>query len=362
MTRLLIASVALLALQQPPITNGRVVSASAGIERAIAAAAAEAAPSWVAWKVPAVNGRAQSCCWYSNNDDRWYGCGLEPREAGAPEVRPPQPAGPVPLEGGTSLLILARVVPTPGGASAAGGNIERVRAFSDDCPLDAGGRTVRLVEGVTADESVRWLSNLADAGATDEGRSRMQHSVVSAIAGTAGAAADAALDRFADPSRPSRLRRQAIFWIGQSRGEAGFRKLRAMLDRETAPENKDVRKSLVQAISRSSAPEALPALITIAKHDQDPATRGEALFWLAQTAGKAAAGEISAAVMNDPDTKVQERAVMALSQLPKDEGVPLLIGVARTHTNAKVRERAMFWLGQSKDPRATKFFEEILIK
>jgi HEAT repeat protein len=256
----------------------------------------------------------------------------------------------VPLEGGTSLLILARV---------AEGKVERVRAFSDDCPLDAGGRTVRLVENVSPDDSVRWLSSLAETSATDDGRSRMQNSVVSAIAGTAGAAADAALDRFAEPSKPTRVRRQAIFWIGQSRGEPGFRKLRAMLDRET---EKDVRKSLVQAISRSSSPEALPALIAIAKTDKDPATRGEALFWLAQSAGKAAAGEISAAVMNDPDTKVQERAVMALSQLPKDEGVPLLIGVARTHKNAKVRERAMFWLGQSKYPRATKFFEEILIK
>jgi hypothetical protein len=53
---------------------------------------------------------------------------------------------------------------------------------------------------------------------------------------------------------------------------------------------------------------------------------------------------------------------MALSQLPADQGVPLLIDVARTHRNAQVRKRAMFWLGQSKDPRAVKFFEEILLK
>mgnify|MGYP002336532963 CR=1 FL=1 len=107
---------------------------------------------------------------------------------------------------------------------------------------------------------------------------------------------------------------------------------------------------------------AIRGEVALAKTDKDPATRGEALFWLAQSAGKAAAAEITAAIEHDPDTKVQERAVMALSQLPKDEGVPLLITVARTHRNAKVRERAMFWLGQSKDPRATKFFEEILIK
>lgn len=360
MTRnLLIAAVALLGFQQPQISNGNVVNAAASLERAVAAAASEREPSWVAWNVPAVNGRAQSCCWYSNNDERWYGCGLEPREAGAPQARPVQPTGPVPLEGGTSLLILARVVPTPGGANDAGGHIERVRAFSDDCPLDAGGRTVRLVDNVTPDESVRWLSSLAGSSAAADTRPDIANSVLSAIAGTAGAAADAALDRFAAALQPSRLRRRAIFWIGQSRGDAGFATLRAMLERET---DADVRRSLVQAISRSSASDALPALIAIAKTDADPKTRGEAIVWLAQRAGKSAAGEISADVMNDPDTKVQERAVMALSQLPKDEGVPLLIGIARTHKNAKVRERAMFWLGQSKDPRATKFFEDVLMK
>jgi HEAT repeat protein len=123
-----------------------------------------------------------------------------------------------------------------------------------------------------------------------------------------------------------------------------------------------VRRGIIHAISQSDAPDAVPALLAIAKADKDPALRGEALCWLAQSARRGVGAEITAAIENDPDTKVQERAVMALSQLPKDEGVPLLINVARTHKNAKVRERAMFWLGQSKDPRALQFFETILIK
>lgn len=358
MTRLLIASIALLSLQQPQITNGSVVNAGADIDRAVAAAAAEREPSWVAWKVPAVNGRSRSCCWYSDNGNNWYGCGIEPREAGASRVRPAQPAGPVPLEGGAMLVILARVAGTGPGGIAAGGDIERVRAFSDDCPLDAGGRTVRLVDNVTPDESVRWVAAQAAANADADGRSNMHSSIVSAIAGTAGPAADAALNRFGEASQPAKLRRQAIFWIGQSRGDTGFRTLRAMLERE---DDTRVRRSIIQAISRSKSADALPALLAIAKNDPDGAARGEALFWLAQTAGKDVAGEISEAAKHDPDAKVQERAVMALSQLPKDQGVPLLIDLARTHGNPRVRKRAMFWLGQSKDPRAVKFFEEILI-
>jgi HEAT repeat protein len=51
-----------------------------------------------------------------------------------------------------------------------------------------------------------------------------------------------------------------------------------------------------------------------------------------------------------------------LSQLPKDQGVPKLIEVAQTNHNREVRKQAMFWLGQSHDPRALAFFEKILMQ
>ncbi len=77
-------------------------------------------------------------------------------------------------------------------------------------------------------------------------------------------------------------------------------------------------------------------------------------------AGQKVAAAITERIEQDPDTEVKKRAVFALSQMPKDEGVPLLINVARTNTNPAVRKQAMFWLGQSKDPRAVEFFAEIL--
>jgi hypothetical protein len=42
--------------------------------------------------------------------------------------------------------------------------------------------------------------------------------------------------------------------------------------------------------------------------------------------------------------------------------VPKLIALARTHRDPGVRKQAMFWLGQSGDPRAVAFFEEVLTK
>jgi len=57
---------------------------------------------------------------------------------------------------------------------------------------------------------------------------------------------------------------------------------------------------------------------------------------------------------------VKKKAVFALTQMPAGQGVPLLIQVARSNQNAAVRKQAMFWLGQSKDPRALAYIEEVL--
>lgn len=118
----------------------------------------------------------------------------------------------------------------------------------------------------------------------------------------------------------------------------------------------------VMALSAHAAPVALDRLIALARTGASTHLRGQALFWLAQRAGDRAVGAISEAIDNDPDTDVKRRAVFALSQLPEGDGVPRLIAVARTHSNAAVRKQAFFWLGQSKDPRALAFFAEILAR
>jgi len=123
-----------------------------------------------------------------------------------------------------------------------------------------------------------------------------------------------------------------------------------------------VSNGAILALSMQEDPAALDALVKLARSDASPHIREQALFWLAQKAGARASATITDAILNDPDTNVKKRAVFALSQLPKDEGVPKLIEVARTQRNPEVRKQAFFWLGQSKDPRALAYIEEVLTK
>jgi HEAT repeat protein len=83
---------------------------------------------------------------------------------------------------------------------------------------------------------------------------------------------------------------------------------------------------------------------------------------MAQIGGRKEAEQITEAIENDPETEVKKKAVFALSQMHDGEAVPRLIHLAKENRNPVVRKQAIFWLGQSKDPRALDFLEEIITK
>lgn len=105
-----------------------------------------------------------------------------------------------------------------------------------------------------------------------------------------------------------------------------------------------------------------PDLLRLARDEAVPRrTRRTAVFWVGQAAEVAATRGLDELLTADTlDREVREAAVFALSQRPRDEGVPALIGVVRTHRDPEIRRKALFWLGQSEDPRALALFEELL--
>jgi hypothetical protein len=105
-----------------------------------------------------------------------------------------------------------------------------------------------------------------------------------------------------------------------------------------------------------------PALLRMTRNTVLPrGTRRSAVFWLSQQAGDRITRELASFVgENDEDRELRKHAVFALSQRPRDEAVPELLRIARAHRDPEIRKTAMFWLGQTGDPRAIALFEEIL--
>jgi hypothetical protein len=153
-----------------------------------------------------------------------------------------------------------------------------------------------------------------------------------------------------------------IVWLDAVPSAASVEWLKSVVGAKggAEPGSSYVVQPALAALALHLDPTASAALVDLARTGDRREIRGGALFWLAERAGQEAAGTIKAAIDSDPDTDIKRRAVFALSRLPKDQGVPLLVEVARTNRNRAVRRQAMFWLGQSRDPRAVTFFEEIL--
>lgn len=107
-----------------------------------------------------------------------------------------------------------------------------------------------------------------------------------------------------------------------------------------------------------------PRLLALAKDEtRQKRVRTQAVFWVSQAAGeKATAGLVEVAGDAAADQDVRLQAVFALSQRPKDEGVPALLDIAKGSKDPKIRKQAIFWLGQSGDPRAIAYFESVLVK
>jgi hypothetical protein len=107
-----------------------------------------------------------------------------------------------------------------------------------------------------------------------------------------------------------------------------------------------------------------PDLLRLARDRSVPEpTRRAAVFWVSQAAEAAATRGLDSLVALDAtDRDVREQAVFALSQRPREEGVPVLVRIAQSHRDPEIRKRAIFWLGQSEDPRALALFERLLTR
>ncbi len=156
-----------------------------------------------------------------------------------------------------------------------------------------------------------------------------------------------------------------VAWFDNVKVDDGAAWLAGIINADTGAGDRfnRVTKPAITALGMHEGAAASRALVAIARTHPMSNTRNDAIFWLSQRAGdQFAAAAILEAIDRDPDTDVKKRAVFALSQLPKDESIPKLIDVAKSNKNAAVRQQAMFWLGQSNDPRALKFFEDVLLK
>ena len=88
-------------------------------------------------------------------------------------------------------------------------------------------------------------------------------------------------------------------------------------------------------------------------------TRKQALFWFGQ--GDASTKDLVRLYDSLEARSLREHFTFVVSQRRDSDAIDKLIDIARTDRDAETRKQAMFWLGQTKDPRAIKFFHDVLV-
>lgn len=192
----------------------------------------------------------------------------------------------------------------------------------------------------------------------ERGSSELQESGLFAISAHDSPRAYDFLKRVALGPYRGEVRKNAVFWIGESKDPRTVADLKSIL---AESESGEVREQVAFALHINGTREALEELLRLAKSGADRKVRKQAIFWLGQKASEEAVRGLKE-IVDGPEEDVKESAVFAISQLPKERSVPLLIDIAKGNKSPAVRKKALFWLGQTGSEEAVKLFEEILLK
>jgi hypothetical protein len=161
-----------------------------------------------------------------------------------------------------------------------------------------------------------------------------------------------------DNRQPDDLRGKAIFWLGQRKGTERFDYLRGLY---TRLDNQDLKDKVIFAMSQQRDEASMKWLVDLALNSGEPMEmRKKALFWAGQTGGSVANLTSMYDRMREHDLK--EHMVFVLSQRREQAALDKLMSIARNDPDRELRRKAMFWLGQSRDPRVSAFLADIITR
>jgi hypothetical protein len=117
----------------------------------------------------------------------------------------------------------------------------------------------------------------------------------------------------------------------------------------------------VSAAAFADTRDLSPDLMKLVRDDNaSTETRKQALFWLGQSDFPTA--ELVRMRESLKPYALREHYTFVLSQRHEDAAIDGLIDIARHDPDSEIRKQAMFWLGQTKEPKAIKFLQDILTR
>ena len=208
---------------------------------------------------------------------------------------------------------------------------------------------------VRSDRAVPLLEDLLK-NSTDRG---IKDKALFALSQQSAPRAGQVLRDFAErDTEDEELREKAIFWLGQKRSEDNATYLKTLYGRVKKDALKD---KIIFSLSQMRGFGNAEWIMNIALDSKESIEmRKQALFWAGQNNG---ASTESFAQLYDKmtDSEIKEQLIFVLSQRNRDgKALEKLMDIAKSDKDKELRGKAVFWLGQSRDPRAVKFLEDLI--
>jgi len=160
-------------------------------------------------------------------------------------------------------------------------------------------------------------------------------------------------------SESEELRDKAIFWLGQNRSSENTQFLRTLYSRLN---NQDLKEKVLFSLSQQRGAGNEQWLMSIALNQkEDIELRKKALFWAGQSG--VAIPELAQLYdrMGASDSEMKEQIIFVLSQRQSDRAaMDKLFDIAKNEKDPELRKKAIFWLGQSRDPRVQQFLMDLI--
>ena len=208
---------------------------------------------------------------------------------------------------------------------------------------------------VNSDKAVPLLEQILKTS-TDED---MQDKAIFALSQKSGDNAQQGLREYASRDDVSEhLREQAIFWLGQRHSDENAKFLRDLFAKTT---NNEAKNKILFSISQTRNDGNDQWLLDQAVNEKNSMElRKQALFWAGQT-GSVDMAKLGALYDKASEEEFKKQVIFVLSQRGRSpEAVDKLIDIAKNETNRSLRKDAIFWLGQSHDPRALKALQDLI--
>jgi HEAT repeat protein len=156
---------------------------------------------------------------------------------------------------------------------------------------------------------------------------------------------------------PDNVREKAIFWIGQKPSTENATFLRTLFGRLRDEEMKNkVLFALAQMHGQGNERWILNVAVDAG---QSMEVRKQALFWASQSG--VALAEIVGLYDRVREPDLREHLIFVLSQRMREPAaMDKIVDIARRDPDRRMRSKALFWLGQSRDPRAAAVLREVI--